>query len=248
MASPPQCYGMPDAVRPPSVSCIIPAFNAAPFVGEAIESALEQTRPPQEILVVDDGSTDRTVDVVRSFGTRLAYLHQRHLGVAAAMNTGVRAASGTHIAFLNADDLWRPEKLARQMTRLVERAEIHLCFTQYRNFWVPELVEEERLHQGSSLSRPISGWSASTLLTPRETFEHFGLFEESGAQQHVELVWALRAAQQGAIVDVIPDVLMDRRLHPGNLSRRWAMDDDFFQLVRTWRDFRRTEKEEPHEE
>jgi len=238
---------MPDAVKPPSVSCIIPAFNAAPFVGEAIEIALEQTLPPQEILVIDDGSTDRTADVVRSFGTRLVYLHQRHLGVAAAMNTGVRAASSTHIAFLNADDLWRPEKLARQIPRLVERAEVDLCFTQYRNFWVPELAEEEGLHQGRSLSQPISGWSASTLLTRRETFGHFGFFEESAAQ-HVELVWALHAAQQGAIVDVIPEVLMDRRLHPGNLSRRWTMDDDFFQLVRAWRDFTRTEEEEPHEE
>jgi len=236
---------MPDDVKAPSVSCIIPAFNAAPFVGEAIESALEQTRPPQEILVVDDGSTDRTADVVRSFGTSLAYLHQRHLGVAAAMNAGVRAASGTHIAFLNADDLWRPEKLARQTTRLVERAKVDLCFTQYRNFWVPELAEEESLHQGRSLSQPISGWSASTLLTRRETFGRFGLFEESAAQKHVELVWALRAVQQGAIVDVIPEVLMDRRLHPGNLSRRWTMDDDFFRLVRTWRDFRRTEREAP---
>ncbi len=239
---------MPEDLRVPRISCIIPTFNTAPFLGEAIESVLEQTYPLLEILVVDDGSTDRTVDVVRSFGTRLAYLARPHLGASAAMNAGIRAACGAYIAFLDADDLWHREKLSRQMDWLAQRSEVDLCFTQYRNFWVSELAEEERLYERSLLARPTSGWSVSTLLTRREIFERFGFFEESVEEKHLQLIWALRAAQQGAVVDVIPEVLMDRRLHPGNISRSWTMDEGFFRLLRTWRDFKTKEAEASDEE
>lgn len=226
-------------MKPALASCIIPAFNAEPFVGEAIETALKQTYAPLEILVVDDGSTDRTADVVRSYGTRLTYVHRLHRGTAAAKNVGVHAAHGTYIAFLDADDLWHHDKLTRQMAWLAQRPEIDLCFTQYRNFWIPELAEEEKLYQGRSLSQPASGWSISTLLVRRQSFERFGLFEESATEKHLNLIWALRAAEQGAIVDIMPEVLMHRRLHCGNLSRRWAIDDDFFKALKTWRDYRR---------
>jgi glycosyltransferase involved in cell wall biosynthesis len=221
------------------VSCVIPAFNAAQFVGEAIESVLSQTYTPLEITVVDDGSTDRTADIVRSYGTRLTYLRRRHRGTAAAKNAGGRAAHGTFIAFLDADDLWHHDKLARQMARLTEHPRIDLCFTQYRNFWAAELAEEERRYQGRSLTHPTSGWSISTLLARRDVFERFGRFEESATEKHLNLIWALQAAQQGAIVDILPEVLMYRRLHHGNMSRGWAIDDDFFKVLRTWRDYRR---------
>ena len=229
------------------VSCIIPAFNAESFVGEAIESALKQTYVPLEIVVVDDGSTDRTADVVRSFHTRLTYVHGLHRGTAAAKNIGLRAAHGPYIAFLDADDLWHPDKLTRQMAWLAQRPAIDLSFTQYRNFWVPELAEEEKRYQGSSLSLPASGWSIPTLLTRRETFDRFGLFDEDGGVKPQDLIWLLRAAKRGAIIDVMPEVLMDRRLHRGNLSRGWAIDDDFFEVLKTWRDYRRQRPDTDHE-
>lgn len=223
------------------VSCIIPAFNAESFVGEAIESVLEQTYAAVEIIVVDDGSTDHTPDVVRSYGATLTYVRRPHQGAAAAKNEGISAAQGEFIAFLDADDLWHPDKLTRQIARLALRPEIDLCFAQYRNFWTPDLAEEERLYQGRSLSQPASGWSMSTLLARREVFERFGLFEEDAAEKHQSLLWALRAAERGAIVDVMPEVLMYRRLHPENLSRGWRIDDEFFELIKAWRDYRRTQ-------
>ena len=222
------------------VSCIIPAFNAESFVGEAIESVLNQSYAAVEIVVVvDDGSTDCTADVVRSYGATLTYVCRPHQGAAAAKNDGIASAQGEWIAFLDADDMWHPDKLARQMARLALRPEIDLCFTRYRNFWTPDLAEEERLYQGRSLSQAASGWSMSTLLARRGVFERFGLFEEDVAEKHQSLLWALRAAERGAIVDVMPEVLMRRRLHSGNLSRGWRIDDEFFELVKAWRDYRR---------
>ena len=222
------------------ISCIIPAFNAESFVGEAIESVLGQTYKPVEVIAVDDGSTDHTADVIRLYGTEVTCLLQSHLGTARAKNVGVRAAHGPYIAFLDADDVWHHDKLTRQMAWLAQRPKIDLCFTQYRNFWIPALSEEEKRHQGRSLSQPSSGWSIPTLLARREVFERFGLFDEDEGKRPQDMIWVLRAAKQGAIVDVMPEVLMDRRLHRENLSREWAIDDDFFELLKAWRDYRRT--------
>jgi glycosyltransferase involved in cell wall biosynthesis len=236
-----QQHGTQEGMSPALVSCVIPAFNAEQFVAEAIESVLQQTYEPLEILVVDDGSTDRTADVVRSYGSQVTCLSQEHRGTAAAKNDGIRAARGACIAFLDADDLWHHDKLTRQMARLAQRPEVDLCYTQYRNVWIPELAEEEDQYEGHALSKPASGWSLSTLLTHREVFDRLGFFEESDAKSHLNLVWALGAAKQGAIIDVLAEVLTYRRLHHANMSRRWAIDDDFFRLLKTWRDYRKHE-------
>jgi len=96
------------------VSVIIPAFNCAAYVADAVESALNQTRPPAEVIVVDDGSTDGTDVVLRGFGSRIRVVSQQNRGLPAARNAGVAVATGEWLAFLDADDLWLPEKLARQ--------------------------------------------------------------------------------------------------------------------------------------
>src|SRR3569833_81721 len=98
------------------VSVVIPAWNAQACLSRAIRSVLAQTLPPFEILVVDDGSTDATPSLVRQFGSPVRLIHQGHAGAAAARNTGIAAASGEYIAFLDADDEWLPRKLQRQMS------------------------------------------------------------------------------------------------------------------------------------
>ena len=100
-----------------SVSVIIPTYNYSRFIGEAIDSALAQTRAPLEVIVVDDGSTDGTAEVLAAYGDRIRVLRQKNSGVAMARNAGIAAARGEYLAFLDSDDAWYPRKLERQMPR-----------------------------------------------------------------------------------------------------------------------------------
>jgi glycosyltransferase involved in cell wall biosynthesis len=102
-------------MTPPLVSVIIPAYNAGPYIAETLDSVLRQTHPHREIIVVDDGSTDDTLHRLEPYRAAIRYIRQANLGVGAARNAGLRVASGDYIAFLDADDLWRPEKLALQL-------------------------------------------------------------------------------------------------------------------------------------
>jgi len=108
-----------------SVSVIIPTYNRAGSVVRAVESALNQTAPPMEVIVVDDGSTDATPEALRPFGDRIVYIRQENQGVSAARNAGIAASRGSLIAFLDSDDIWMPWKLELQLT----------CFASY-----PDLV------------------------------------------------------------------------------------------------------------
>jgi glycosyltransferase involved in cell wall biosynthesis len=102
----------------PLVSVVIPTFNRAYVVARAIDSVLEQTYRPCEIFVVDDGSTDNTADVLRSYKDRIVYIRQDNAGPAAARNRGIREAKGEFVAFLDSDDVWLATKLERQVTSL----------------------------------------------------------------------------------------------------------------------------------
>ena len=103
-----------------TVSVVIPTFNRAFQIGEAIRSVLQQTQPPSEVIVVDDGSTDDTADVCAAFGHPVRYVRQTNAGVSAARNHGARLAAGDLIAFIDSDDVWRPEKLAVQCAALAQ--------------------------------------------------------------------------------------------------------------------------------
>lgn len=110
-------------------SVIIPTYNSAPLVVQAVESALAQTRRPDEIIVVDDGSTDDTCQRLRPYSGDIIYVRQANARVAAARNTGLNRASGDLIAFLDADDAWHPKKLQRQQEALGEWSDIGLLAT-----------------------------------------------------------------------------------------------------------------------
>lgn len=120
----------------PTVSAIIPTFNRRASVTEAVESVLTQTQPPDEIVVVDDGSTDGTAEHLRDrFADGVRCITQPNAGVSAARNRGLREATGELAAFLDSDDRWLPEKLARQ-TRVMQRAGVALSATNWR--WADE--------------------------------------------------------------------------------------------------------------
>jgi len=229
-----------DADMLPLISCIVPVYNGERYLREAIDSILVQTYRPLQIIVADDGSSDGTAAVVARYGAQVRYLRQHNLGPAAARNLGLNVACGDFVAFLDVDDLWHPEKLSRQVALLSSRPQIDLCFTYFENFWMPELAEERDRYQDRRLSAPQSAWSISTLLVPRGAFEKFGNFDDT-QREFENMIWFLRAARRGAVIEVLPDVLMYRRFHRESLTRKAPLQNSpsIFPLLREWRNFQR---------
>lgn len=114
-------------ITPPLVSVIIPTYNRADTIRRSIDSALAQSYRPIEVIVVDDGSSDATRDVLEDYGNRIIYIHQNNAGPSVARNTGVGLARGEFIAFLDSDDTWRPTKIARQVRLLLAGGERVPC-------------------------------------------------------------------------------------------------------------------------
>jgi glycosyltransferase involved in cell wall biosynthesis len=119
---------------PPRISVVIPTYNRLAYLREALDSIRVQTRPADEILVVDDGSTDATESVIGAMPPPIRYIRQKNAGPAAARNRGIREATGDWVAFLDSDDLWTPDKLAAQMDFLERNPGIDFLFAHMVNF------------------------------------------------------------------------------------------------------------------
>ena len=179
----------------PLVSCVVPVFNGEPFLAEALESILAQTYRPIEIIVADDGSTDGTRGIAQAFGEQIRFETQPTAGPAETRNLGIRAARGELIAFLDADDLWYPEKLWRQIASLRERPEREACVTHVQLFWTPDLEAERQQYRDHPRAQPVPGYASTTLLARRRAFDKVGLFNrELWFSDATE--WFIRAREQ----------------------------------------------------
>jgi glycosyltransferase involved in cell wall biosynthesis len=230
----------PTPTPPPLVSCIVPVFNGEAYLAEAVDSILQQAYPRLEIIVVDDGSTDRTPEIVASYGDRVHPVRQANAGPAAARNRGVRDSRGDLVAFLDADDRWHPEKLARQVARFAARPQLDVSVTHLQNFWIADLREEEARLRAHRIARPMAAYLASTILARRRVFAFVGEFDPELRFGH-SCEWFLRAEARGAVVEEIPEVLYYRRLHHHNRSRQHSAEsrEEFLRLVKAHLDRRR---------
>jgi glycosyltransferase involved in cell wall biosynthesis len=210
---------MSGSVERPLISVMIGVFNAAPYLGEAIDSVFAQTYRPLELIVVDDGSDDGSGDVARSYGDSVVYAYQENAGNGAARNHAVRLASGELFAFLDADDRFVPDKLERQWTALLDDPDLDMVFGQVREFVSPELTEEQR----STIRSPAPGpapWTAPNLmLIKRESFLRVGPFSES-VRVGVTVDWYARATEVSLRGLMLPEVVLERRLHLANNGLR----------------------------
>ncbi|MEZ5320126.1 MAG: glycosyltransferase family A protein [Vicinamibacterales bacterium] len=114
-----------------NVSVVMPCYNGAAYIGEAVRSVLAQTVPVLEILVIDDGSTDESVRIAEGFGPPVRVLRQANAGVAQARNLGLEQARGEWVAFMDADDVWQPVKLERQLAACTGQPDVVCCYTDY---------------------------------------------------------------------------------------------------------------------
>ena len=230
----------------PLISCIIPVYNGQRFLAESLDSIFAQTYRPLEVIVCDDGSTDGTARVAAEYPQPLVYIHQPNQGSPRARNCGIRAAKGYFLAFLDADDLWRSEKLTRQMARFQARPELDFCVTHIQNFWMPEVAEQAQQFQGHRKSQPLPGYVTVTLLAGRRAFETVGLF--STELDHGDsLDWFVRARRLGVAGELLPDILVDRRIHLGNSSRLFEKQSrkEFLTILKRSLDKRRSAKPDP---
>jgi glycosyltransferase involved in cell wall biosynthesis len=223
------------AGSPPLVSAIIPARDAARFVADAIDSVLAQTYAPVECIVVDDGSTDDTVAIARDRGDQVVVISQPHRGVSAARNRGAEAASGSLLAFLDADDVWLPERVERMVEALATetRPDAVLCATRVVDSELrpgPELRQEATLDLRSILLCEASLVSASSnLLIRKPSFEALGGFDE---RLSTAADWALllRLVDDGRLGYLDEPLTLYRR-HEANMSRSVELMEHDMRLV-----------------
>lgn len=200
----------------PALSVVIPLHNGEPYLAAALDSVLAQSRPPDEVWVVDDGSSDAGAALAAAYGAPVHCLGQPRRGAAAARNAGVAASRGDWLAFLDADDLWLPGKLERQAALLEERPELDAVAGGWRNFPSPELdpATRARLAYPDGLhTTPI----ASTLLIRRERFLALGGFDETLASGEF-IDWLLRARRAGLNIETPETLWVERRVHAHNHS------------------------------
>jgi len=218
------------------ISVIIPTFNRAGYLREAIQSVLEQdyfSENPYpgtyELLIVDDGSSDNTKDVVGSFGKKVKYSFQKNQGVSSARNHGLELTKGEFVAFLDSDDLWKKEKLSAQMAFMFDHPEAKICCTE--EIWIRKgiFVNARKKH------RKYSGWifdkvlplcllSLSSALFRRELFEKIGIFdEELLVCEDYDL--GIRIAQKYKMHFISEPLIVKRGGHSDQLSKKyWGMD------------------------
>ena len=206
------------------VTIIIPTYNRAHLVHEAIDSVLDQTFTDFELLVVDDGSTDNTADVVQGYrDPRLRYLAQSNQGAAAALNAGLRAAQGEYLAFLDSDDLFHVDKLERQVRFLDGEPEAGLVFTGHRTMDAPGRIDplvDPRGGRRVALEQLVKGpvLTFSSILVRMSYVKKAGFFNED-LRTGVDREWLLRLAITGCRMLGIPEALTIKRVHPHNLVR-----------------------------
>jgi glycosyltransferase involved in cell wall biosynthesis len=212
----------------PRVSVIIPTYNRTALVQEAVASVLAQTYRDFEVVVVDDGSTDGTTAALADYQEVQVHRHRRRRGVAAARNTGVAAARGQWLAFLDSDDLWLPDKLTRQMAHLDNQPGLWLSQTD--ETWVRRGVRVNKpvSHRkvggrifGPSLKRCMV--SPSAVILHRRLLEAHGGFDESLPAAEDYDLW-LRLTWRYEVGLVATPLVIKRGGHADQLSRQWGLD------------------------
>lgn len=202
----------------PLVTVIIPVYNYANYIAATLDSVFAQTYRPMEVIVVDDGSTDNSAEIVRGY-PEVQYFYQSNQGVSVARNVAIAAAKGEFIAFLDADDLWKPEKLNVQIAYMLENPDIGITGTKAINF----LESDTQL---PPWLRDNPHWEEEKVIIPSTMVVHKSVFSQIGdfsphyrACEDTE--WQQRAKDAKIPILKINEILTLRRFHGSNLS--WEM-------------------------
>ena len=218
----------------PKVSLIIPVYNQERYIQESVESALKQDYEPLEVIVVDDGSTDRTSRILKRFGQRIRYIPQENRGAAAALNRGVQLAQGSFVGWLSGDDLYLPGKITAQVHEFQAEPSLGLVYTDWvmidaggreiRTVCAP-CPSAERFARELLKSNFING---SSVLIRKECLARVGYFDETLVADVDGDMW-FKLLKYGHRFGHVARPLLKYRRHPSNLSHN-------YRLMQSWKD------------
>jgi glycosyltransferase involved in cell wall biosynthesis len=213
----------------PLVSAIIPAYNAERYVGEAIQSVLDQDYKSMELIIVDDGSKDKTAQIIKQFGGAVRYFFQENAGLAAALNRGVNVAKGDYFAFLDSDDRWLPYKISQQMAAFGRDPGLDIVFGYVRQFYSPEL---------KLFSKPqreiLAGCFLGTTVVKRGSFLRVGQLPTKWELGEFA-AWYAKAITLGLKSLTLNSIVTERRIHGANMTIRKR--DSLSDYARIMKDF-----------
>ncbi len=223
----------------PRITVVVPAYNAAWCVKRAIDSVLAQRWSDYELVVVDDGSTDDTADVLAAYGAQIRVVRQANAGLSAARNAGIKAAAGEWVAFLDADDWWLPEKLAAQMALIAREPDIGFCSTSARivgpdgeqlEVWSDGGLHGNILADLFGANAGVAG-SGSAVLARRDLLTRCGGFDTTlRSVEDIDMWMRLAAISTYACV---PEALACILRAPGSMSRnREVMRDSALRVMK----------------
>ena len=189
---------------------VIPAYNAAAFIGDAVGSALAQSLPPARVIVVDDGSTDDTATVARAVGGPIEVLTQPNQGPGSATTRGMALVETEYVATLDADDLWLPGKIEAQFAVLADDS-VDGVFGHWRIF---------RGTPDAAQGNPVAGWSRTTMLMRTRVAKSVGAIIDPPGGLGDMVDWLARVREAGHRLVMLPDVLALRRVHADSMTYR----------------------------
>ncbi len=219
------------------ISVILPVYNAGIYLEEALESIFSQTVQPLEIIAINDGSTDASPEVLQRYAKKLHIVSRENRGLSATLNQAIGLANGDLLAFLDADDLWLPDKSAQQLAFLTKHPEKEACFGMMRQFISPELPDEIK----NTILCPSAiqkGMMKLTLLIRREAFERVGWFDET-LNRGDFIDWFSRAQDASLSYFVLPELVASRRLHRNSMSSQYQNEKDLIMIAKAVMDRRR---------
>lgn len=196
-------------VGPPLVSVIMAAYNSAEHIGEALESALAQDWQPFEVVVVDDGSTDGTAEIVHSFDVR--YVRQENAGPAAARNRAIRESRGALVANFDSDDILPPSRLRVQAEYLLEHPDVGCVFGRQEWLNAPSWLTRDPVYGD------LDGIPLSSAMFRREVLDVLGGYD-SRFEPSEDMDLVIRMREQGIGYVVLPDLVLYRRYHESSLT------------------------------
>lgn len=224
-------------MNPPLVSVIIPVFNAERFLSDALNSVLSQGYPNLELIVVDDGSTDGSREIIQRTPGKIRYLRQENSGPAAARNRGLEIAHGDVLAFQDADDIWPPHKLEIQLATLDKDPTLEIVIGQVQR------VQSSLPTDGpvDKIDVPCFSVNLAASIFRRSAFERVGPFDER-LRFSEDVDWFMRARERGVRMATIEDVTLFYRLHDQNITRDKTLTNlNTFRVLKMSLDRRRRE-------